>query len=367
MSRRTLAFGALVVAMLVVLAIAGGPSDADPIHAFVRFLDASGVDVRRGPTPPEPPGTFLLLADARSPAQARSLLGWASRGGRLVVADPASSVATLLGAGVGERAGFIGPTPLAPGCADPLAVGVVDLVVDAADRTLSVSTPGAVSCFARPGGSYAAVFERGAGSVVLLGGSSFLTNDLLADGDNGVAALRLVGDGPVVLGPPLAPGAAAPSEWQLMSGAARALVVGVIVAAVAFALARARRMGRPVEEPVPAPIPASALVEATAGLYRRARAAPYCGRLVRASARARLARGVGMSPDADVETLAADVARTSGLSRARVRSALAGPEPAGDAELLRLVAELSDIGARTRGGSAAAGDRARTSRRGEPE
>jgi hypothetical protein len=347
---RRLAVGAIVVAMIAILVVVGGPTGEEPTHAFVAFLQASGIDTRASSRPPGPPGTFVLLADARSAAQERPLLDWVDAGGRLVITDPSSIAVAQLGMAPGDRAGLIGPTTLSPGCLDSLAVGVRGLVVDAADRTVRASTPDAISCFPAHGGSYAVVLARGAGSIVVLGGWSFLSNDFLARADNAVAVLRLVGPGPVALGPPVPAGSAAPSVWQLLPSAGRAIVVGSILAALAFAIARARRLGRPVEEPVPAPIPASALVEASAGLYRRARAAGYCGRVVRDSARGRLARAVGAAPDAGAEALAADVSRMSGIPQPRVLAALAGDEPRTDEELLRLVAELNLIGERTRTG-----------------
>jgi hypothetical protein len=345
-TRRRLAVGAIVVAMIAILIVVGGPMGEEPTHAFVTFLQASGIDTRASSRPPGPPGTFVLLADARSATQERSLLDWVEAGGRLVITDPSSIAVALLGMAPGDRAGLIGPTTLSPGCLDPLAVGVRGLVVDAADGTLRASTPDAVSCFVAGGGSYAVVLTRGAGSVVVLGGWSFLSNDLLARADNSVAVLRLVGQGPVVLGPPVPAGSAAPGVWQLLPSAARAVIVGSILAALVFAIARARRLGRPVEEPVPAPIPASALVEASARLYRRARTASYCGQVVRDSARRRLARAAGAATDADAEALATNISRISGIPQPRVLAALAGPEPRTDEELFRLVAELNLIGER---------------------
>jgi len=345
-TRRRVVLAATVVAMLLVLLVVGGPSGAAPTHAFVQFLRASGVDVRAAATPPGAGGTFVLFADARSAGQERPLVDWVSGGGRLVVADPRSLLAVRFGVTSGERAGLVGTTTLAPACADPMAVGVGRLVVDAQDVTLRSSDPRAVACFVRPGGSYALVERHGAGSIVFVAGWSFLSNDLLDHGDNAVAALRLAGPGPVVIGPPTAPGTAPPTVWALLPGAARVVVGGAILAALAFAIARARRLGPPVEETVPAPIPASALVEATAGLYRRARTAAYCAGLARTSAAARLGRVVGATREASPESLVADVSRASGVAETRVRSALAGAEPTNEDDLLRLVVEVNLITAR---------------------
>jgi hypothetical protein len=129
------------------------------------------------------------------------------------------------------------------------------------------------------------------------------------------------------------------------------IIIEIVIAAVLFALARARRLGRsPLEEPL-APIPASELVRATAGLYRRARASAFCGRLLRTSTSSRLARRLGSPHDVAADRLAELVSRSSRLPRERVERALSGHDPTNDQELMALGDELATIMRRTEGAS----------------
>ena len=176
-----------------------------------------------------------------------------------------------------------------------------------------------------------------------------MTNDFLDRADNAAFLLGVVGKGPIVFGPALPPGSAPPSLWELLPDPARGIVVGIVLAAAAFALARSRRLGRPVPHSLPAPIPASELVRATADLYRRAHATGYSAELLRSSARARLARDVGLPPGVDEERLSTAVADTARVPEERVRRALADIAPGGDDQLIALGLELRAIVRATEG------------------
>ncbi len=340
----SLLLGALAGLFIGGLILAGPPVTVDDALALRRFLSLSGLDVRAAPTPPQPPGAFVLLQDVRDETQAASLLRWAERGGRLVVLDPGSRVLPLLGVGAGAPIGLVGPRSLVPDCPVPEIVGVREIASDASDLTLQPTDPSAVACFVRPGGSYAVFIRHGEGRVVLFGGSSFLTNDYLDQEDNAVLALRVFGGGRlVVFGPAAPPNVRSSTLWDLLPRQGRLVVIQLAWAGLLFAVARARRLGKPViEEPI-APIPASELVRATAGLYRRARAAGFCGNLLRSSARERLAGRVGAQRDTAGTELADLLSRSSGVPRDVVERTMLGPDPASDEELLTLAVELSTI------------------------
>lgn len=341
--RRTFAIAGLLVVLFVGGLLLTGPP-ADDTLALRRFLREMDAEVSASSTPPPPPATFVLLADLRDREQAASLVRWASSGGDLVVADPDSVVLELLHVRRGEPLGLFGATTVAPGCPAPEAVGVDRVVIDAGDVTLAPSSPDAISCFARPGGSFAIFLSRGSGRVALLGGRSPFTNDYLDEGDNAAFATRLIrGEGPIVFGSAAAPTTAPPGLWELLPGPARLILLEVAFAAVLFALARGRRLGKPViEEPI-APIPSGELVRATAGLYREARDVAYCGRLLRRSAIERVRRGLGARADSPSRQVAERVAASTGLPTERVERALAGPEPSSEGELLALGDELTDV------------------------
>jgi hypothetical protein len=343
-----------VLAVAGVAVVAGvwalvAPRTGDDTLAARRFLEEMGRDVRFADAPPAPPATFVLLEDARSPDQTQDLLSWVESGGRLVVADRASPALVVAGVHVQGDAGFVGLVTLPTSCIARPSLGLTEIVVDARDAMLVSREADATACFVRGDGAYAVVREVGDGDVVLLGGRSFMTNDFIDRADNAAFLLGVVGEGPVVFGPAVPPGSEPPSLWELLPGPARGIVVGIVVAAAAFAIARARRLGRPVLEPVPAPIAASELVRAAAGLYRRAHATGFSAEILRSSAKARLARGVGLLPGEDVDRLSTAVSDAARIPEHRVRAALAGAEPAGDDELIALGRELHAIVEATEG------------------
>jgi hypothetical protein len=339
----------LVVATLVLLAPRAESPEAT--LAVRRYLANMGLQVVDAARPPSPGGTLILLNDLRDARQAGSLLRWAERGGRLVVADPGSVIVTLAGASAAGPIGLVGTAELEPRCLAPEVAGVERIVARVSDVALQPSHDEFASCFPAGGGAFLLTRRYGAGQVTLLGGLSPWTNEMLADGGNALLAFQVAGPGPdVVFGPPLPVGAAPQgSPWSVLPDRARVVVVAVILAAVGFALVRARRLGRPViEEPV-APIPASELVRATARMHRRARTAAYCGRLLRDSVAGRLSLGLGAAGRA--EDLSRILAHASRVPEDRVEEILRGPDPKSDEELIHLGRELEELRARTRKGT----------------
>lgn len=344
MSRRAIAWwsASVVVLTVAVLALPRGERGEDTL-ALRRFLANAGFEVREGGEPPAN-GTFILVQDLRDERGARALLRWADEGGRLVIADPVSAVLPLVGAGPAGSVGIVGEATLRPGCATVEVVGVDRIVARASDWALA-GGPGFVGCFLGRDGAYLLTRRHGEGTIVILGGVTPLTNELLRSEDNAELAVRLAGDGPVVFGTPLAAAASSSGGlWASMPERARVVIVAIGLAAVTFAFVRGRRLGRPVDEAPIVPIPASELPLAVGRLYRRARAPGYAGRLMRQATRSRLARRT--TGDVDADELIAALAPTTGWPVERLRTALAGPDPASDDELIRLGAELHDLEAR---------------------
>jgi hypothetical protein len=336
-----------VLVLLAMMLLAPRAENPEDTLAVRRYLANMGLDVVDAARPPPPGGTLILLNDLRDGRQARLLLRWAERGGRLVVADPNSVIVTLVGASPAGAMGLVGVATVAPGCAAPEVAGVERIVVRASDAALRAFHEDFVSCF--PVGERAFLLTRpyGAGRVTLLGGMTPLTNELLAEGDNALLAFQVAGPGPdVVFGPPVPVGARPRgSAWGLLPDRARVVVIALALAVVGFALVRARRLGRPVlEEPV-APIPASELVRATARMHRRARTAAYCGRLLRGAVAARLSRRLGGA--GRPEDLPRILAHAGRVPEERVQQILGGPDPKSDEELIHLGRELEELTART--------------------
>lgn len=344
MSRRmVIVWIAIVLLLGVLVALVPRAESTESTLALRRFLAASGRQVSEGGPPPEAGGTYVILHDLRSPDEARSLLAWAASGGRLVVADPRSTLVTLSGASVGDPVGLVGARSLEPACFAEEALGVRSIVVRASDRSLRGGDR-FVSCF----DGHLLVRSHDRGTLVLLGGFTALTNEHLRTADNALLALRLAGsEGPVMFGPPVPAEVAAPATgvWGALPERAKVAILAIAVAALAFAALRSRRLGRPpAEEPI-APIPASELVRATSRLYRRARSLGHAAGMMREATRARVGRRLGVP--ADSEALPTVAAHVTGLPSERVEQGLSGPDPGTDEELIRLGSLLSEIESRT--------------------
>jgi hypothetical protein len=336
--RRAIAWIAGAAAAIGVLVLLT-PESAGPGHlvALHRFLTNLGVEVTDADAPPQQ-GTYVLPVDRRSNEQLDPLLEWVFQGGRLVVTDPSSALFHRFDVTTG-RVGVLGDSSLVTDCVRSETLGVATIEVSASDRLLS--TGQGAGCFASGTGSYAVFIPHGSGTVVLVGGSSFLTDELLNRADNAVFVAGLVGPGPVVIGSSGVP--ASTSFWGAVPTAAKAVVWELIVAAALFAFARGRRLGRPIEEEPISPIPSGELVDATARLYRRAHAAGFCGTVLQDWTAARLVRRTGVAPDADHARLAVALARSSDVPLERLEHALTAPAPANDEQLVELGRELESI------------------------
>jgi hypothetical protein len=355
-----LSFVALA-ALLILGAFLAGPRAAAPLGsspgpegtlALRRFLAGMGLEVVEGEVPGPTTDTFVLLRDLRTPDEAKPILDWVSRGGRLVLADPQSFIAARLGIlEEGPIGGFALRRTLAPACEADEAADVERIAILASDVVLRVHGAKATTCFRHDGGAFQVTVALDEGEVVVLGGYTPLTNELLRREDNAAYAYRLVGGRQrAVFGEALPPGAAAGRSggiWEALPTAARVGLIQVLLAGALFAVARGRRLGRPVFEEPLAPIPAGELVRATGRLYRSARAAGFAGDLLRRRASARLQRRLGVSPAAGAEPLVRAVAASRGEQEERARAALAGPEPVNDEELMALAKELDELVRRT--------------------
>lgn len=360
MNRRSWLLVAGLASLLVatvLISSPGGPTQSGPdgTLAFRRFVAEMGFEVSDADEPPEPPGTFVLLHDLRREEDAQRVAGWVARGGRLVLADPESLLAEELGierAGPGR--GLFGPQTLSPRCTTPESSGVRTIAVRISDPLLAIADPAAIPCFGDATGAFVIRVPRGRGIVVVLGGRSPLTNELLDEADNALFAYRIVSSGgPVVFGPPIpaASLSARPCEgaWDCLPDPAKAGVLQIVAAAIVFALVRARRLGNPVEEPSPSPIPASELIRATAALYRTAGARDHAAGTLRYATIRRLVRRFGLQ-SARPEELPALLARASDVPEDDLRHVLNGPVPQDDRDLIALGRDLERMTDRLEGG-----------------
>jgi hypothetical protein len=347
------------VVVVVVLALVGrndrggalDPRGTRPegARAVVELAEALGGEPRivTG-VPPEDADTALVLLDTSSEEEAARLLDWARGGGRLVVADPSSSL-------VPAPAGFDGVAFDAP----PedwlvVAAGVCD--IEALTPAPSLLLP-SYSTFAVPGddgscygsGASAYVVERrvGDGVVVAVGGPELFLNRSLAAADNAVLAAALLVPEPGTrfvfvegfVG--TVAGSGEQTLWELVAPGVRWGLLLLLVAGVVFGLGRARRLGRPVEETVPVELRGAELVVAVGNVLERSRQDEAAAARIRADARARIAVRHGLPADTPSATLVVVVAERHGLAPEEVAAALepAGPPP----DLLTTVAAVDRL------------------------
>jgi hypothetical protein len=331
---------AVAIAILALLAPASAGSGG--LVVLHRFLPAVGTPIQEGAEPPTS-GTFFLPVDQRTDEEIDPLLSWVagSESRQLVVTDPSSAIFERFGVTTTSRIGFAGTTTILNDCVRPETLGVGAIEVSSSDRLLA-TTQGS-PCFAIGDASYVVFVRHGSGTVVLIGGPSFLTDDLLNHADNAVFTLDLFGSGPVVVGPATPPTSASSSIWGVLPTGAKAVVWELIIATVVFAFARGRRLGRPIDEEPISPIPSGELVLATGRLYRRARAVAFCGSLLREWTAGRLTRRTGVAPDPDRARLSVALARTASVPVDRIKQVLAGPDPTTDEQLAALGRELESV------------------------
>jgi hypothetical protein len=346
MTRRGIVQGVVLAAMLVVAALIAVPQPTDESGpggtlALERFLQRMGLEVRSEQEPPDR-GTYVLLRDLRTEEQAERLLSWVVEGGRLVVAEPGSSLLAEAGLQPRQSIGSSRPEVLHPACVAPEIAGVEALAVAPDDAGFSGLPTRAIGCF--PGDDhdpFLVVVPRGSGTIIGLGGVSPLTNEFLRTEGNAALALRLVGSGgPVVFGPPVPSGfGAGKGLWASLPSRAKGAAVVLVLAAGLFAVSRGRRLGRPVQEEPLVVVPASQLAQAAANLYRNAGAAGHAGALLRRAAAWRLAGRFGLrgaDPEAVGRVLVADGMRDA-------LDVLDRPDPRDDDELVALGRDVARV------------------------
>jgi hypothetical protein len=357
--------GAIVLAIVVLVAVTGRPSDGDPLDprstrptgtaALVELIDDLGGDVRISDeldagAPPDQ--TILVLVDDLNAAQRDAVLDRVEAGAVLVVTDPSSSLHGGPEETGGSRYTF-GPISRRDCTID--ALSDLDVVLgDPGDEAgalepsllyvVSSADDDITSCFGADGRAFVVAEARGDGLVVAVGGGSVFANDLLDEEDNaGLAAALLLGPSGDVT---VLQGAVAAGEDTLADLVPDRVYAAMAVAALAFvlyAIGRSIRLGRPVLEPLPVPIAGSELVVATGDLMANRTAVERAAAALRADAIRRLRRRHALGPGTTVETLAAVIEAHDGHPASHVQYLLAGPSPVDDAGLVQLANGLRVI------------------------
>lgn len=341
-----------------------GPSGA---QALARVLDDHGVDVRvvDGTTAlldePVGPGTTVLLPHTAylGPEAGETLMRHVRDADRLVVLVPDVSTAPgpTLGLEVVTSPGD-GRT-LEPDCTDPLVrpgdrvvTWDVQLRASGSDRSTVTAcyppTVGHGAGGAREGAllTFPATAERP--TTTLVGFSSALTNDAVADEAHAALGLRLLGGSPTLLWvvpqPADAGLEAAPAGlWDVLPRNLTAVVVVLGAAVLALALVQGRRLGAVVVEPLPAVVSAAEATRSRGRLYRQARDRSHALAALQDGARSRLAPRLGLPAGASVDELVAALTTASGRPARDVRRLLTDPTAPDDPTFVTTARELRSL------------------------
>jgi hypothetical protein len=134
-----------------------------------------------------------------------------------------------------------------------------------------------------------------------------------------------------------------PSTFDLFPATAWTVLALIAVAAVLAAAARARRLGAPVPEPLPVLVPTTETVTGRGRLYQRSRDRGAALAVLRRAARDRITHALDLPPDAERDTLVPAIVAQTGFDSDQVDTALFGPDPENDDDLVHLAAALEII------------------------
>ncbi|MEA2686084.1 MAG: hypothetical protein QOE93_1279 [Actinomycetota bacterium] len=360
----------LVFGLLAVGFVAGPPRGDGPAldpsstspsgtKALVDTLRLLGADVSVQSEAPGPADTTaLLLVDDLDDATRGAVAGWVAAGGTLVVTDVSSPLSPVVPVR-GVELVFLDPE-LRRDCNVPALADVDRIDAPGAILQEVPEGVGATGCF-RLGNDEAwlVVVPAGDGTIVAIGGASFLVNSRLDDADNGVLATTLLAptrsERVVVLRPP-APGEGDRGLLDLVDRRVELAVVQLAVAFVVLVVWRSRRLGRPVLEPQPVPLAGSELVVAVGELLQRAKGREQAASVLRDDLRRWLADRLGLPPATPADVVAGAVAaRTPDVTADEVLAVLAGGPPGGEDDLVALAHAVESIRRRVRGGGGPGG------------
>jgi len=289
-----------------------GPLGTSALVSLLRQLDAD-VSLSVGLPGPDD-DVALVLQDRLDSEQTDAVRDWVRAGGTLVVADPGSSLAPLPAPGPAVPR----TDSVDPGTCTISALDDVGAVNGGAAVRYEVGPDDSLCYGDRGDGAFVVARSEGDGETVAVGGAAFLTNELLDEADNAVLAAALLAPEPGmrvrVVEAPLPAGGGGESLADLVPDNVQRALLQLGIAFVVYATWRAIRLGQPVPEDPPVAVAGSELVSATGRLLARTRAPGAAADLLRSDLRRRLCTRLGVQPDADPGTLAALVARRTGLS-----------------------------------------------------
>lgn len=332
----------------------GGKLQADATspegaRALVTLLRDHGVSVIEADTlatveREARPGTLLVVAQTFHLSGEELLSRLAEVPGDRLVVQPTTRTREQLAPEI-RRAGSTSFGGLAPDCDLRAATQAGSVQFGPADAYAPSGSTPVTRCY---DGVLARYTDDGR-TVTVVGSAFFMMNEGLLEEGNAALAMNLAGTHPRVLwyapqrseGPDDSGGSGSISDliptqvtwvvWQLC------LAVGLL------ALWKGRRVGPLVAEKLPVVVRASETVEGRGRLYRSHRARDRAAEALRTSTLQRMLPRLGLSPAADLATVAQAVAARSGLNPLAVTHTLHGPAPATDADLVNLALELDEM------------------------
>jgi hypothetical protein len=310
----------------------------DGAHAITALLADRGVPVRRVETVDAverraDTTVFVPIAQALSSVELGRLAG---APGRLVVVGATGSQLDAIATDV-SHAAETDVQSRDPACTLPAAVRAGDVEIGG----ITYRTDGnATGCYAASGQATLVQLDR----LTLLGSADLFTNARLDRHGNAALALGLLGAGSDVQWLLPRPGArnvnSDRSLNDLVPWPLKLAVLQLFVAVGVLALWRARRLGAVVTEPLPVVVRAAEAVEGRSRLYRASRSRATAAEALRAGARDRLARRLGLGLETSRQGLVTAVVAHTGGNPAGVDALLYGAAPTSDDALVELADNL---------------------------
>jgi hypothetical protein len=321
-----------------------GAYDPSGAHAVAQLLEDRGVAVRRVDTVESlstraDSTVFVPIPELLTPPQLERV---AALPGAVVVVGGAGAVQAM-GAAL-----TVGPDVPVEGrrAACDLDVAVRAGEVDLGGTTYRpTGAADVVGCYASSG--RATLVRLPQQRMTFVGAGNLFTNRDLDRRGNAALALGLLGQEREVQWllprPGLTTDDGPGSLNDLVPRGLKLAALQLLLAVGVLALWRARRLGPVVPEPLPVVVRAAEAVEGRSRLYRAARARGTAAEALRAGARDRLVRRLGLSLDTGRSGVVDAVAQRTGRSAAEVDALLYGAEPGDDPALIRLADDLDAL------------------------
>jgi uncharacterized protein DUF4350 len=324
-------------------------------RALVQILGQRGVQVTVSRDAPDavarmrsaPDSTLVVVRSERlTPEQLDSLRDVP---GDLLLVEPGSAALDRLAPGVRAATNTL-EDRAAPGCRLPAAT-LAGEVAFGGSRTYE-APDSATQCYPSEGLPRLVQLQVDGRAVTVLGSGRPFTNASLAEQGNAALGMNLADSRSSVvwLIPdfPEMGGSGEKSFIDLVPLGVKLAALQLLIGVGLVALWRSRRLGPVVQEPLPVIVRSAETVEGRARLYRAQRARDRAADALRAGARERLVPLLGLPRSAAsdprfAQEIVTGLAQRTPWDEAAIGSALYGPAPADDAELVRLSDYLDDL------------------------